>query len=156
MAKTRLAGMSRALAGRIVFGILILVAAEVGGWAQIAPRSFWRTFPGFGHHWLPPLGPYNEHAMRDFGGLNLALAAVTLVALVTLGRAAVAAAVIAWELYSVPHLAFHLAHLSPYSRVDAVANITSLIATVVLPVAGFVLVRSAWADPAAHRSARVP
>ena len=139
--------MQRIRIGRVVLAVLALVAAEVGGWAQVAPRSFWRTFPGLGHHWLPPLGPYNEHAMRDFGGLNLALAAVTVVALVTVSRAAVTAAVLAWELYSLPHLAFHLDHLSPYSSTDAAANVASLVATVVLPVVGFVLVRAAWADP---------
>ena len=148
--------MSRVRTGRAVLVLLALVATEVGAWAQLAPRSFWRTFPGFGHHWLPPLGPYNEHAMRDFGGLNLALAAVTLVAAVTVGRAAVAAAVLAWELYSVPHLAFHLAHLSPYSSTDAAANIASLAATVVLPVVGFALVRGAWGDPGLADTRRGP
>ena len=139
-----------------MFGILTLVAAEVGGWAQLAPRSFWRSFPGLGHHWLPPLGPYNEHAMRDFGGLNLALTVVTLVALVDLGRATAAAAVIAWEIYSLPHLAFHLDHLSAYGSADAAANVAALLATVVLPVAGFVLIRSAWADPGGKAGLAVP
>jgi hypothetical protein len=148
--------MSRIRAGRVVFGILAVVAAEVGGWAQLAPHSFWRSFPGFGHHWLPPLGPYNEHGLRDFGGLNLALAAVTIVALVTVTRAAVIAAVLAWELYSLPHLAFHLDHLSPYSGTDAAANVASLVATVVLPVVGFVLLRWARADPAVGRAGPGP
>ena len=148
--------MTRIRAGRAVFAVLALIAVEVGGWAQLAPQSFWRTFPGLGHHWLPPLGPYNEHAMRDFGGLNLALAAVTVVAIVSVGRATAVAAVLAWELYSLPHLAFHLDHLAPYNSTDAAANIASLVATVVLPVVGFVLVRSAWADPGLGAAGSLP
>ena len=53
--------------------MLALSAADVGVWAELDPRDWYRTFPGFGLHWLPALGPYNEHLARDVGGLYLAL-----------------------------------------------------------------------------------
>src|SRR5207302_1968817 len=71
---------------------LAFVALELGVWATIAPRSFYNSFPGGGRHWVAVDGPYNEHLMRDFGGLNLALALVTIVALVAGTRMLVATA----------------------------------------------------------------
>ena len=119
-------------AARVLFGLLAIVAGALGGWAEAAPRSFYRTFPGFGHHWLPPLGPYNEHLLRDFGALNLGLAAAALVAAILLGAAAWAAAA-AWIAYSLPHLVFHAIHTDPYGVADNVANLVALTAALVWP-----------------------
>ena len=56
-------------------GIALLAAAfgAVGFWAQLAPQSFYDDFPGGGGTWVSALPPYNEHLVRDVGGLNLAL-----------------------------------------------------------------------------------
>jgi hypothetical protein len=116
----------RMLVARALLLALTLTGASIGGWAQIAPAAFYRTFPGFGRHWLPPLGPYNEHLVRDFGALNLGLAAATLVAAITLTRSATATAAAAWLVYSVPHLAFHAAHGAPFAAADDVAVLTTL------------------------------
>ena len=74
-----------------------------GGWQQFAPESFYADFPGLGHHWVSPDGPYNEHLLRDVGQGNLAFGTVALVALLTggiwLARATGLAAVVA----GVPH-----------------------------------------------------
>ena len=56
--------------------VLTVLALFVGAWAQLAPASFHTSFP-FGQGWLAADGPYNEHLLRDVGGLNLALALVT-------------------------------------------------------------------------------
>lgn len=127
-------------AGRALFGALGVVEAVLGAWAEIWPAHFYATFPGGGWHWVRASGAYDEHLVRDFGGLSLALAVVALaVALQPAVRAAVVAAV-AWELYSVPHLAYHSAHLDALPGVQDVADIGSLALTVVVPVAAAVLV----------------
>jgi len=62
---------------QVVAGVLGLSAVVVGAWAAAAPRSFFSSFPLPGHHWVAPLGPYNEHLTRDVGGLYLALFVVS-------------------------------------------------------------------------------
>jgi hypothetical protein len=117
---------------RTLFGLLALADAAIGGWAEVAPGSFYRSFPGFGRHWLPPLGPYNEHLIRDFGALNLGLAAAALVAAIVLGAAAWTAAA-AWIVYSLPHLVFHAIHTDPYGTFDNIANLVVLSTALVVP-----------------------
>jgi hypothetical protein len=101
-------------------------AAVVGVWAQGFPRSFYDDFPGAGRVWVAVDGPYNEHLVRDVGGLNLGLAFVAVLALVTgsvlVARAAGGAAL----LYGAPHLAYHAAHLDGYQSTDKVAMLASL------------------------------
>lgn len=116
----------RRLAGRGLLVVLTCAGAVVGGWAEAAPAAFYRTFPGFGRHWLSPLGPYNEHLIRDVGALNLALGAAALVAAIILTRAATATAAIAWLVYSLPHLAFHATHGMAFSTSENVAMLTAL------------------------------
>jgi hypothetical protein len=50
--------------------------AAGGAWPAGWPRSFYDDFPWPGHPWVAPLGAYNEHLLRDFGGMNLAMAVV--------------------------------------------------------------------------------
>src|SRR3954469_18967921 len=119
---------------RVLFVAMALVLGGVGGWALVAPARFYRNFPAMGgRHWLPPLGPYNEHMARDFGGLNLGLPAAALVAAVILTRSAALCAALAWEAYSMPHLAFHAAHTEPYSTSDNVLNLVVLSFAVIAP-----------------------
>ena len=119
---------------RAALAALLVVAVPVGLWATLSPRSFFDEFPGGGRTWVAADGPYNEHLVRDFGSLNLALAAVTVVALVTLARPVVLAAAAAWILYSLPHLVYHLRHLDLYDTTDQVLNIAALVGGLVLPV----------------------
>jgi hypothetical protein len=119
---------------RVALAVLALVSLPVGLWATVSPRSFYDDFPGGGRAWVSADGPYNEHLVRDFGSLNLALTAVTIVALVTLARPVVLAAVAAWLLYSLPHLVYHLRHLDLYDTTDKVLNVAALTGALVLPV----------------------
>lgn len=121
-------------------GLLVLLvgALLVGGWALLAPTSFHADFPGFGRSWVAPDGPYNEHLVRDVGALNLALAAVTAWALVTMRRPLVQAAAVLALVWGVPHLGYHLGHLGGYPTGDAVGIALSL--TVPLIAAAGVLV----------------
>lgn len=124
---------------RAVLVVLGVGNVPVGAWAALAPRSFYDDFPGFGREWVRVDGPYNEHLVRDFGALNLALAAVTIAAAITLGRPLVIAVAIAWLAWGVPHLIYHLRHLDVYSTSDQVLNAVLLSALPVLALVVLVL-----------------
>lgn len=112
---------------RLALVVLAGGSLLVGVWAQGFPRSFYDDFPGMGRVWVAVDGPFNEHLVRDVGGLNLGLAFVAVMALVTgstlLARVAGGAAL----LYSVPHLLYHATHLDPYDTGDAAAMVVSLL-----------------------------
>ena len=97
-----------------------------GGWQQFAPESFYADFPGLGHHWVSPDGPYNEHLLRDVGQGNLAFGTVALVALLTggiwLARATGLAAVVA----GVPHQIYHQhnVHVLPTTTDEVLQTVT--------------------------------
>jgi hypothetical protein len=124
---------------RVVLAVWAVVSLELGIWATLSPRSFYDEFPGFGRQWVSPDGPYNEHLVRDFGALNLALAVVTIAALVTFGRPLVIAVAVAWLAWGVPHLVYHQRHLDVYDTVDKVLNVASLVLLPVLAVVVLVL-----------------
>lgn len=128
---------------QLTMAVLVVIAAATGTWAEFDPTSFYRSFPGAGHHWLPRLGPYNEHMFRDFGSLNLALAAASAYAAATGARAAVIAAAAAWEAYGVPHLAFHALNTEGFAAMDVTLNLVSLTLLVVLPATAWVFVARA-------------
>lgn len=111
---------------RAALAMLAASSAVVGVWAQAFPRSFYDDFPGLARVWVAVDGPFNEHLVRDVGGLNLGLALVAAMALVT-GRVAVArAAGGAALVYGLPHLAYHALHLDGVGTVDVVAMLASL------------------------------
>ena len=117
---------------RVVLAVWAVASVQLGIWATFAPRSFFDDYPGFGRHWVRVDGPYNEHLVRDFGALNLALAVVTIAALVTLSRPMVIAVAVAWLAWSVPHLVYHLRHLDVFSSTDD--KVLNVVALSVLPV----------------------
>ena len=100
------------LAVKLLLAWFALFGLAVGSWQAFSPASFYADFPGLGHRWVSPDGPYNEHLLRDVGQGNLAIGAVALVALLTgvvwVARAAGLAAVVA----NVPHQVYHQAHVT--------------------------------------------
>jgi hypothetical protein len=124
---------------RVVLAVWAAASVQLGIWATFAPRSFYDDYPGFGREWVRVDGPYNEHLVRDFGALNLALDVVTIVALVTLSRPWVIAVAVAWLAWGVPHLVYHLRHLDVYATDDKVLNVIALSALPVLAVVVLVL-----------------
>ena len=121
-------------APRIIVGLLALTSLGIGLWAAIDPRGFYNNFPGGGRHWVSADGPYNEHLVRDFGDLNLALASVALVAFWRPVRELLIAVGLANIVYGVPHIVYHLRHLDVYDTGDKIANIAALGGALVLPV----------------------
>jgi 4-carboxymuconolactone decarboxylase len=120
------------LAFRAALGVLGAVQAINGLWAVLVPRSFYGEFP-FGRGWVEVLPAYNEHLMRDVGGLFLATGLVLLAAAWTLQRRLVILAAASYLLFAIPHAIYHLLNLEPYATGDAIANALAIVATVVLP-----------------------
>jgi hypothetical protein len=118
----------------IALGYLVLVSIVIGVWAQFAPRSFYDNFPGLGRHWVQGDGPYNEHLVRDVGGLNLGLAIVLIAAMITLSRPMIIAACAASLAYGIPHVVYHIAHADRLVTTDAVTSIGGLVLFAVLPI----------------------
>jgi nucleoside-diphosphate-sugar epimerase len=123
------------LLARLGLLVLALTSLELGVWATLAPHSFFNSFPGGGRHWVAADGPFNEHLVRDFGGLNLALALLLIVALVVGSRLLVTTAAWAYLLFAVPHFLYHLFNLQVFDTGDKVANVFSLALSVVIPIA---------------------
>ena len=111
---------------RPVLVVLVLVHAQLGLWASIAPRSFYDDFPQGARRWVAVDGPFNEHLVRDFGSLNLALTVVLVGALLRPSRWLVRVAALAYLVNAVPHLLYHATHLDVYGSSDKVLNVVSL------------------------------
>jgi hypothetical protein len=124
-------------AHRAEFRAVLIVLGGVqfanGIWATLAPAAFYDDFP-FGRGWVAALPAYNEHLMRDVGGLFLATGFVLLAAAWAMERRLVAVALASYLLFSIPHAVYHLFNLEPYDTADAVANVIALTATVALPL----------------------
>jgi hypothetical protein len=128
---------SRRTRSLLARGALVLLAAAAlyqGVWAQLAPRSFYDGFPG-GLGWVALSGPYNEHLVRDVGGLINGLGLVAALAALSLARPLLIANAVGWLVYGLPHFAFHVDH--PLTDVPMQAlNVGILVAEVLLPGVG--------------------
>jgi hypothetical protein len=113
----------------------------VGIWALASPSGFHDDFPGGGRHWLGAFGPYNEHMVRDFGSLNLALGFVLVFAARSLDRRLVQAAAGATLFYALPHLIYHVAEIEKLGTLDNVLSTSTLALLVVVPIGILMLTR---------------
>lgn len=111
----------------------------IGFYALFFPRSFFEDFP-VGLNWIEVLPAYNEHLTRDVGGLFLATAVMLMGASIRLERRWVVISLVAFLAFSLPHTIWHAFNLEPYSTGNAIANIVTLAATVLLPLAVLALV----------------
>jgi len=143
--------MTRERAIRIGLVVLGLQALLPGAWATASPRGFYDDFPGFGAHWISTDGPFNEHLIRDFGALNLALAVLALLAALWMAHQIVLVAAASLLVYGVPHLAYHLANGHGESTVNQIALYGGLALGPVL--AGAVLVANLRSQAASDASA---
>ena len=119
---------------RLGISLLAFSALSVGVWALLVPRSFYDDFPAVGRGWVSAFGPYNEHLVRDVGALNLALGVLLALAAISLDRWLVRAALAAYLVYALPHLAFHATELDALSPLDNLINLISLSLAVLLPL----------------------
>jgi hypothetical protein len=143
---------------KVLLGWFVLFGLVIGIWQAAFPASFYADFPGMGHHWVSPDGPYNAHLLRDVGLGNLAIGTVALVALLT-GVIWVARAVgLAGVVTNLPHQLYHQAHVSVLpSTTDQVLQSISLAAVSLTAVALVVLTFRLPVAPAApHTDSRAP
>ena len=105
----------------IAIAVLMLPA---GLQAAFAPRSFFDDFP-LGRGWISAGdAAYDEHLVRDVGGLFLALIVVTLWS--AWRREAMTAVAMAWLVQGVLHLGYHVGHLDGLGGTDKVGLVVSL------------------------------
>ena len=115
---------------------LLLASLSVGPWAQFAPGSFWEGFPGLGRVWVSTDGSYNEHLVRDVGGLQLGMAVVLFGALLYPTGVLVRVAALASVVWQAPHAVYHLAHVGDLPTfADRVAQSVLLVLTLLIAVA---------------------
>lgn len=126
---------------RIALGYLALVSAVVAVWAQFAPRSFYDDFPGLGRTWVRVDGPFNEHLLRDVGGLNLGITVTLVAAMITLSRTMIVVACAASLAYGLPHLVYHIANTDDLGAGDVVTSIGGLAVFAALAIALIVVPR---------------
>jgi hypothetical protein len=117
---------------RAVLAVLGAIQLTDGIYALFAPRSFYEDFP-FGRGWVEALPAYSEHLVRDVGSLFIATAVVLFAAAIWTERRLVQVATASFLAFSVPHFVYHAFNLGPYDTGDAIANVVSLLFTVVAP-----------------------
>jgi hypothetical protein len=117
-------------------GLLFLAVIPLSGglWALLVPRAFYEDFPLPGRDWVSTLGPYNEHLVRDYGALNLALAVLLVAAAVLLERRLVQVALLTWLVFATPHFVFHLGQTHHFSASSNAEQLGGLGLVVLLPV----------------------
>jgi hypothetical protein len=120
---------------RPALGFLTLTQVVVGTWQLLLPRSFYDLY------WVELLPPYNEHLLRDVGGLNLALAVMLGASALIMDRRLISTALLAYLAFATYHLAFHVTHLENFPQADAIAQTTALSLGVAFPL---VLLILAW------------
>ncbi len=117
-------------------GLLLLAATTLNGslWALPFPRSFYDYFPLPGRDWVSTLGPYDEHLVRDYGALNLALGILLVATAIFLQRPLTQVALGAWLGYALPHFVYHTTLTDHFSPFDNVGQLGSLGLQVLLPL----------------------
>ena len=119
---------------RALLGLVALAQAEVGVWGLAAPHSFFSTFPGFGHHWVAPLGVYNEHLLRDYAAAELGFAVLLAGAAIWFERRLVLLAGAAFLAATVPHLAYHATTTDQLAATDNAMSLGSFVLEIAIVV----------------------
>ena len=94
------------------------VQAEIGIWGLAASHSFYADFPGFGRHWVSPIGLYDEHFVRDYASTEVGFAVVLACAAIWFERRVVLIAGAAFLVATLPHFAYHLTTTTDLPPVD--------------------------------------
>jgi hypothetical protein len=119
---------------RGALGLVALAQAEIGIWGIAAPHSFFTTFPGFGHHWVAPLGSYNEHLLRDYAAAELGFAVLLACAAIWFERRLVLVAGAAFLAATLPHFAYHLTSTEHLSTTDNTASLGSFLLEIMVVI----------------------
>ncbi len=113
---------------RLAFVALGIPNVVAGGWAVVAPRSWFDSFPGFDPALVAAEPPYNAHLATDAGAGLLASGAVLLLAAWLGDRRSGVVATVAFALFAVPHAWYHVANPAPgLTGTEDVVNASSLV-----------------------------
>ncbi len=146
--RSGLPGAARpALAPRVGLALVAAGQAGVGFWGLIAPRGFFRDFPGAGHHWVSALGAYNEHLVRDYAAAELGLATLLVLAAIWFERRLVLGAGAAFLVATVPHFVYHLTTTGSFSTTDNLASLGAFVVELLVVVLAMLSVAQAPAVP---------
>ena len=123
----------------LAISLIALAMLPAGLQAAFAPRSFFDDFP-LGRGWISAGGEsFNEHLVRDVGGLFLALIVVTVWTVWTRGSAVGVA--LAWLVQGTLHLVHHARHLDDLGTADSIGLVVTLVAVPALSVVALVASR---------------
>jgi hypothetical protein len=120
--------------------LLALLNGLQGVWAYLGPRSFYDDVPTVSMY-----PPFSQHFVSDFGGLQLAMTVVMGAAAVFMERRLVMTALIAFQVYALTHLIFHLTHLMGMTGAALALNTAGLSVVAAIPAA--LLIIAARAGP---------
>lgn len=127
---------------KIILYYLGISNGITGIWALFFPQKFYSSFPGMGLHWIDITGPYNEHFIVDIGASFLAMAFLSLYAVINLNDGKVRLACLANLVFAIPHLIYHLQMSHMFmTPVDKVLGIFPLVLGAILPALVLVLIR---------------
>ena len=108
---------------RVCLIVLTVFGYFVGPWAYFAPLHWYNHFPGMGLSWVPVLGPYNEHFVKDVGAMFLALATLSAGAFFYLAnRTLILVTAVSWTIFNLLHLIYHATMMHMYGTRDAILN----------------------------------
>ncbi len=125
---TRPAAAARtAMLPRILLMLVALAQAEIGVWGVLAPHSLYASFPGFGHHWIASMGPYDEHLVRDYAAAELGFAVLLGCTAIWFERRLLLVAGAAFLAGTLPHFAYHLTTTDKISAGDNAASLGSFV-----------------------------
>jgi len=96
-----------------------------------------RLAPGW--DWISTLGPYNEHLVRDYGAMNLALGVLLVSAAISPERRLSQVALLTYLAFALPHFVFHAAQTHHFTLFHNALQLGSLGLLVLLPGALLVL-----------------
>jgi len=119
-----------------LLAVFAAVSLFTGLWAVIDPAGWFRSYPGFGHHWVSVQGGFDRHLATDAGAGFVAVGVVLLVAFVWPRRPSVVAAGTALVAHSIPHFVFHLTHpVAGFPALDTLFAVWGILAEVVAGLA---------------------
>lgn len=136
----------RHLAARAGLVLVAAAQAEIGLWGLIAPHSFFTGFPGLGRHWVSPLGPYNEHLLRDFAAAELGSAVLLLGAAIWFNRTLVLIAGTAFLAATIPHLGYHVTASDSLPTADNIASLGAFVLEIAVVAAAMLVVSRAQSN----------
>lgn len=139
---------NRPLGARLGLAVVGLANLEVGVWGTAAPHAFYTSFPGFGRHWVAPMGPYDEHLLRDYAAAEIGFAVLLICAAIWSTRQVVLIAGAAFVAGTVPHLAYHLTTTGMLSIGDNVASLGAFAIEIAVVAAAMVAVHRGGRDDA--------